>query len=86
MVTREAIKWQKTFKKFHGFMREATEACELAIKALEKQAVLEESPHDLMRCRNCDKEYGEDYEQYNYCPACGEKLEIAEDLFGYDKD
>lgn len=86
MVAKEAIKWQKTFKKFHGFTKEATDACELAIKALRKQKVLEENPHDLMVCRVCEKEYGSDYEYYCYCPLCGRRLEIAEDLFGYDED
>lgn len=38
MTEQEAIKWQESFKKtYNGFPPEVNEACDMAIKALEKQ-------------------------------------------------
>lgn len=31
--------------------------------------------YDMYDCPNCDKHYEVDYEKYDYCPNCGQKLD-----------
>ena len=46
MTREEAIKWQEAFKKTYGnFPPEATEACDMAIEALEKP--------EIVHCKDC---------------------------------
>ena len=68
MEREEAIKWQEAFKKTYGnFPPEATEACDMAIKALKEQEriikLLEELRDDpIMYC-------SEDYWEGHYMAA-----------------
>lgn len=60
-------------------------AHEITIQAIEKQ--IPKKPiyeadgyadgylvYDTWRCPNCDKAYEVDYDDYDYCPNCGQKL------------
>ena len=57
----------------------------IVISALEKQIPEEpflsgdgywngELVYDTWECPNCDKSYELDYEEYDYCPNCGQKI------------
>lgn len=63
MPIEEAIKWQQTFRETYMIMPEEVEACDMAIKALEKQ--LPKKPYS-------DNENGV-YEK-EYCPTCHRSL------------
>lgn len=89
MDIKEAIKWQKTFVKFYGFTKETQEACELAVGALEKQLGMEPDfegdgyadgfpMYDTWICPGCGKRYEVGYDEYDYCPACGQKIKQME--------
>lgn len=65
------------------------EAASMAIKALEKQ--IPKKPdiwgdgyadgqlvYDSYDCPNCGKTYELDYDDYDYCPKCGQKLDWSE--------
>lgn len=68
----------------------ASEHCDLAIEALEKQ--LPEKPifegdgfdelgdivFDEWLCPLCNARYEVDYQEYDYCPSCGQKLDWSE--------
>lgn len=89
MDIKEAIKWQKSFMMMHGNTKEAVMACKTAVNALEKQ--LEQTPdfegdgyadgfqvYDTWICPGCGKCYEVGYEEYDYCPACGQKIKHME--------
>ena len=61
------------------------DACRLAIEALEKQVPKEpnyegdgywdgELVYDTWICPNCGKYYEVDYDNYKYCPECGQAI------------
>lgn len=65
------------------------EAIELAIQALEKQ--IPQSPdyegdgysngklvYDTWICPCCEQHYEVDYDDYDYCPKCGQKIDWSE--------
>ena len=62
------------------------EACILACAALEKQ--IPKNPYlsgdgywngqlvyDIWDCPNCGKSYEVDYDNYDYCPECGQRID-----------
>lgn len=64
-------------------------AVSIAIKALEKQIPKEpyysgdgywngELVYDTWTCPNCSKSYEVDYDDYDYCPKCGQKIKREE--------
>ena len=68
---------------------ELREAIDMAIKALEKQ--IPKKPefegdgysdghlvYDTWICPNCEKRYEVDYEEYDHCPNCGQKIDWSE--------
>lgn len=34
--------------------------------------------YDIWRCPNCDAAYEVDYDDYDYCPECGQKIDRSE--------
>lgn len=61
------------------------DACRLAIEALEKQVPKEpnyegdgywdgELVYDTWICPNCGKDYEVGYDNYKYCPECGQAI------------
>ena len=68
------------------------EMCEMSINALEKQ--IPKRPdlegdgycpdgnlvYDTWICPNCEKHYEVDYDNYDYCPNCGQKIDWSNDL------
>lgn len=68
--------------------KRVVEARNMAIKALEKQ--IPKKPtyegdgyapdgtlvYDTWICPCCDKRYEVDYDNYDYCPNCGQKLDL----------
>lgn len=68
--------------------KRVVEARNMAIKALEKQ--IPKKPtyegdgyapdgtlvYDTWICPCCDKRYEVDYDDYDYCPNCGQKLDL----------
>ena len=62
-----------------------------AIEALEKQIAKRpyyegdgydpegELIYDTWRCPNCDKAYEVDYDEYDYCPNCGQRIDWSEE-------
>ena len=65
------------------------EATKLAIEALEKQIPKKptlsgdgywdgELVLDTWECPNCDKDYEVDYDDYDYCPNCGQKIDWSD--------
>lgn len=84
MTPQEAIKCLKA-----GFLSLPYSALEMAIEALEKQIpkkpILEGDGYwdgelvlDTWICPNCDKDYEVDYDDYDYCPNCGQKIDWSE--------
>lgn len=68
---------------------ELREAIDMAIAALEKQ--IPKKPdfegdgywngqlvYDTWICPNCEKRYEVDYEEYDHCPYCGQKIDWSE--------
>lgn len=62
-----------------------SDVASIIIGALEKQIPEEpflsgdgywngELVYDTWECPNCDKSYELDYEEYDYCPNCGQKI------------
>lgn len=65
---------------------ELTESMRLAVQALEKQIPKkptyegdgyadEHLVYDTWICSCCEKRYEVDYDNYDYCPNCGQKLD-----------
>ena len=71
----------------HGYI--ADEVKDVCIEALVKQ--IPQSPtlegdgycpegnlvYDTWICPNCEKDYEVDYDDYDYCPNCGQKIDRA---------
>lgn len=66
------------------------EVYEVAVKALEKQIPKKpnyegdgyadgELVYDTWICPNCEKHYEVDYDDYDYCPNCGQALDWSEE-------
>ena len=66
------------------------EALKVAVKALEKQIPKKpniwgdgyadgEMIYDMYDCPNCEKSYEIDCEKYDYCPACGQRIDWSEE-------
>ena len=73
-------------KCYRGEVEDYKQALELGVKALEKQipkkATLEGDGYsdghlvyDTWICPLCEKRYEVDYDDYDYCPNCGQKLD-----------
>lgn len=89
---REAI---EDFKKLAELLQNkesaAVEHCNIAIEALEKQ--LPKKPtyegdgyapdgtfvYDTWECPNCGECYEVDYDDYDYCPNCGQRIDREEE-------
>ena len=89
---REAI---EDFKKLAELLQNkesaAVEHCNIAIEALEKQ--LPKKPtyegdgyapdgtfvYDTWECPNCGECYEVDYDDYDYCPNCGQRIDRGEE-------
>lgn len=86
MTESEAIKWQKSFKEtYKGFPKDVDVACDIAIKALEKQVpkktILQRSNEkSLYKCPCCDSIFVEAYENMQrgyipkFCEMCGQSI------------
>jgi hypothetical protein len=73
------------------FTEDDYKANEMAIRALEKQIPKKPtyegdgySPdgtliYDTWICSCCDKRYEVDYDDYDYCPNCGQKLDWSDE-------
>lgn len=73
------------------FTEDDYKANEMAIRALEKQ--IPKKPtyegdgyapdgtliYDTWICSCCDKRYEVDYDDYDYCPNCGQKLDWSDE-------
>lgn len=71
--------------------KRVVEARNMAIKALEKQIAKKPTYegdgyapdgtliYDTWICPCCDKRYEADYDDYDYCPNCGQKLDLDRD-------
>ena len=73
----------------HKFAEDDYKANEIAIQALEKQipkkATLEGDEYsdghlvyDTWICPLCEKRYEVDYDDYDYCPYCGQKIDWSD--------
>ena len=92
MEIKEAIRRIKDHFSVHDDGRPTPyldEAVSIAIKALEKQIPKEpyyyadgywngELVYDTWTCPNCSKSYEVDYDDYDYCPNCGQKIKREE--------
>ena len=89
MAPQEAINNLKKYENCLAFTSEEIESIKLAIEALEKQIAktptLEGDGYwdgelvlDTWFCPNCDKNYEVDYDDYDYCPNCGQKIDWSE--------
>ena len=80
MTIEEAI----SYITHHAFISDDVK--EMAIVALEKQ--IPKNPYlsgdgywngqlvyDIWDCTNCGKSYEVDYDNYDYCPECGQKID-----------
>lgn len=84
----EKIKWTPLMRCNDGCV--LAQALNLAIKALEKQIpkkpMLEGDGYcpegnlvyDTWFCPNCDKDYEVDYDDFDYCPNCGQHIDWSE--------
>lgn len=95
MTAKEAIHKIKEHNRIHNLNERnavfITRAFNMAIKALEKQ--LPKKPdiygdgydddgniiYDTYDCPNCQKSYEIEYEEYDYCPNCGQALNWSDD-------
>ncbi len=85
----EAIDCLKKNKPTSGFYM-LQESVDMAIKALEKQVAKKPSfegdgydpdgnlVYDTWICPCCEKHYEVDYEEYDYCPSCGQKIDWSD--------
>lgn len=89
----EAIDCIKKNKPPSGFYM-LQESVDMAIKALEKQVAKKPSfegdgydpdgnlVYDTWICPCCEKHYEVDYEEYDYCPSCGQRIDWSEEQEG----
>jgi rubrerythrin len=85
MTIENAIKWLYAIK---NILKDEN-ACYIAINALEKQRAKLPSisgdgyadgklVYDTWECPSCGKEYEIDYDNYDYCPSCGQHIDRSE--------
>ena len=90
MKAEEAIKCFKPIVDNEAYTDRFQDACKLAIEALEKQ--IPKKPdfegdgfwdgklvYDTWICPCCEKHYEVDYDDYDYCPNCGQALDWSEE-------
>ena len=92
-TNKEAIDCIKKNKPTSGFYM-LQESVDMAIKALEKQVAKKPSfegdgydpdgnlVYDTWICPCCEKHYEVDYEEYDYCPSCGQRIDWSEEQEG----
>lgn len=85
----EAIDCLKKNKPTSGFYM-LQESVDMAIKALEKQVAKKPSfegdgydpdgnlVYDTWICPCCEKHYEVDYEEYDYCHSCGQRIDWSD--------
>lgn len=91
MTYEEAIDEIKTeyFSNHYCFKPQLPRALEMAIEALEKQIPKQptyeadgyangELVYDTWYCPNCEKNYEVGYDDYDYCPCCGQRIDRSE--------
>ena len=77
-------------KCYSGEVEDYKQALELGVKALEKQ--IPKKPvyegdgysdghlvYDTWICPLCEKRYEVDYDDYDYCPNCGQKIDWSDE-------
>ena len=77
-------------KCYRGEVEDYKQALELGVKALEKQ--IPKKPvyegdgyadghlvYDTWICPLCEKRYEVDYDDYDYCPDCGQKIDWSDE-------
>lgn len=79
MQIKEAIEVILGYKRLDEHMNnnERLPACDMAIAALQKQIPKSHScitDSDSVTCENCGSDVDKDYENFEYCPYCGQKL------------
>ena len=75
---------------YRGEVEDYKQALELGVKALEKQ--IPKKPvyegdgysdghlvYDTWICPLCEKRYEADYDDYDYCPDCGQKIDWSDE-------
>lgn len=95
MTAKEAIRRIKVHNKVHSQKKHnailITKALDMAVEALEKQ--IPKKPniygdgydddgnliYDTYDCPNCQKSFEMEYEEYDYCPNCGQALDWSDD-------
>lgn len=72
-------------------VQRCNEACRVAVKALEKQMPNKpkyegdgydensELIYDTWLCPNCEHEYEVNYDDYDYCPNCGQAIDWTDE-------
>lgn len=91
----DVVKYESPFSNPQGIplnttKEELTESTKIAVQALEKQ--ISKKPtyegdgyadghlvYDTWICPCCEKRYEVDYDNYDYCPNCGQKLDWEDD-------
>ena len=89
MTAQEAIKrlqYERPAREYHSNLNEVFD---MAIKALKKQ--MPKKPdfegdgyadgqlvYDTWICPHCEKKYEVDYDDYDYCPNCGQAIDWSE--------
>ena len=89
MTNQKAIKCLKPITEHDVYTSDFQEACKMAIKALEKH--IPRKPdlegdgyadwhlvYDTWICPCCEKHYEVDYDDYDYCPNCGQAIDWSE--------
>ena len=86
MTNSEAIKILESIDNADEMDEELCQAYNMAIEALEKQIPKKpdyegdayydgEIVIDTWICPNCEKDYEVDYDDYDYCPYCGQHID-----------
>lgn len=90
MTIQKAIRMQESIKRFHRYDEEVESSCDMAISVLKKQ--LPKKPiyegdgyapdgtfiWDEWLCPNCGSTYEVDYDKYDHCPNCGQKIDWSD--------
>lgn len=85
------IEYNNGFRGKEACAHALKKAEKLAIEALGKQIAKRptyegdgydpegELIYDTWRCPNCDKAYEVDYDEYDYCPNCGQRIDWSDE-------
>ena len=93
MTIEEAINVMHGYKRLDEYMKNTNRlpACYMAISALEKQIPKKPTYDgygympdgtflwDKWLCPNCKSSYDVVYDDYNYCPVCGQRIDFGKD-------